>query len=104
VRYGDAFSRTPFAKALDCPLSLPPGQSMLASHRPEKLRASGLFDPYQCEYSRLNASCSRSICAHGRSMMDWLFILVLWVAVGVSLVMWDAKRWDAVHRPARTMT
>jgi hypothetical protein len=37
-------------------------------------------------------------------MMDWLFILVLWVAVGVSLVMWDAKRWDAVHRPARTMT
>jgi hypothetical protein len=43
VRYGDAFSRTPFAKALDCPLSLPPGQSMLASHRPEKLRASGLL-------------------------------------------------------------
>ena len=37
MRYGDAFSRTPFAKALDCPLSLPPGQSMLASHRPEKL-------------------------------------------------------------------
>jgi hypothetical protein len=28
-------------------------------------------------------------------MMDWLFILVLWVAVGVSLVMWDAKRWDS---------
>ena len=31
--------------------------------------------------------------------MDWLFILLLWVALGVVLVMWDAKSWDAVHRP-----
>ena len=36
--------------------------------------------------------------------MDWLFILLLWVALGVGLVMWDAIGWDAVHRPARTMT
>ena len=31
--------------------------------------------------------------------MDWLFILLLWVALGVVLVMWDAKSWHAVHRP-----
>ena len=24
--------------------------------------------------------------------MDWLFILLLWVALGVVLVMWDAKK------------
>jgi hypothetical protein len=26
--------------------------------------------------------------------MDWLFILLLWVALGVVLVMWDAKSWE----------
>ena len=33
--------------------------------------------------------------------MDWLFILLLSVALGVVLVMWDAKSWDAgaVHWP-----
>jgi hypothetical protein len=36
-------------------------------------------------------------------MMDWVFILSLWVVLGVSLIMWDAKRWDVVHRPTGIM-
>jgi hypothetical protein len=31
--------------------------------------------------------------------MDWLFIFLLLLVVGIGLVMWDAKRWEAVHRP-----